>query len=269
MPFSRKRNDVDIDDYEDYEDEERPPRLRKRRQPPPPRRHGCLGTLALLNSCSQWAVLLIFGGVILVVVLLAVRFVRDPIDNVLGLFGFERNSTPVVVDSRTIVLGIQKMAVLQTASGDIQITKTVVDTSAAPDAELRVSYIGHVTAGIDLSRVGEQDIVAGPDGRLTVTLPPAQLTGCYLGKPDIVSWSCTGIPLLQSCTKINERLQDEAYKRAIEELSQTASDLKLLDLANQEAESRIYNLLTSLGYPQVSFNRSTEILPPNDSCLSN
>jgi hypothetical protein len=267
MPFSRKRNDVDIDDYDDDEVEERPQRPRKRRQPP--QRPGCLGTLALLNSCSQWAVLLVFGGVILVVVVLAVRFVRDPIDNVLGVFGFEKNSTPVVVDSRTIVLGIQKMAVLQTASGDIQITKTVVDTGAAPDAELRVSYIGHVTAGIDLSRVGEQDIVAGADGRVTVTLPPAQLTGCYLGKPDIVSWSCTGIPFVQDCGKINERLQDEAYKRAIEELSQTASDLKLLDLANQEAESRIYELLKSLGYPQVSFNRSTEVPPPSDTCLSN
>jgi hypothetical protein len=266
MPFLRKRNDVDIDDYED---EERPPRPRKRRQPPPSRWPGCLGTLALLNSCSQMAVLLVFGGVILVVVLLAVRFVRDPIDNILGVFGFEKNSTPVVVDSRTIVLGIQKMAVLQTASGDIQITKTVVDTGTAPDSELRVSYIGHVTAGIDLSRVGEQDIVAGADGRVTVTLPPAQLTGCYLGKPDIVSWSCTGIPFVQDCSKINERLQDEAYKRAIEELSQTASDLKLLDLANQEAESRIYELLKSLGYAQVSFNRSTEVLPPSDSCLTN
>jgi hypothetical protein len=213
-------------------------------------------------------VLLVFGGVILVVVVLAVRFARDPIDNALGLFGFEKNSTPVVMDSRTIVLGIQKMAVLQTASGDIQITKTVVDTGAAPDAELRVSYIGHVTAGIDLSRVGEQDIIAGSDDRLTVTLPSAQLTGCYLGKPDIVSWNCTGIPFVQDCGKINERLQDEAYKRAIEELSETASDLKLLDLANQEAESRIYYLLKSLGYPQVSFNRSTEVLPPSDSCLT-
>jgi hypothetical protein len=265
MPFSRKRNDVNTGDYEDYADEERPPH--KRRQPPPPRRRGCLGTLALLNSCSQWAVLLIFGGVILVVVLLAVRFARDPIDNVLGLFGFERNSTPVVVDSRTIVLGIQKLAILQTASGDIQITKTVVDTSAAPDAELRVSYIGHVTAGIDLSRVGEQDIVAGPDGHLTVTLPPAQLTGCYLGKPDVLRQSC--VPIINNCGERMQRLQDEAYKRAIEELSQTASDLKLLDLANQEAESRIYDLLNSLGYTQVSFNRSTETLPPSDSCLTN
>jgi hypothetical protein len=264
----RKRNDVDVDDYDEYEDEERPRRSRKRRESPG-RRPGCLGTLALLNSCSQMAVLLVFGGVILVVVLLLARFARDPINNVLGLFGFEKDSTPVVVDSRTIVLGIQKMAVLQTASGDIQITKTVVDTGTAPDSELRVSYIGHVTAGIDLSRVGEQDIIADSNGHVTVTLPPAQLTGCYLGQPEIVSWDCTGIPFVQDCSTVNERLQSEAYKRAIEELRQTASDLKLLDLANQEAESRIGALLSSLGYAQVSFNRSTEELPPSDSCLSN
>jgi len=215
------------------------------------------------------AVLAVFGVVVLVVILLAVRFARDPINNILSLFGFEKHSTPVVVDSRTIVLGIQKMAVLETASGDIQITKTVVDTGAAPDAELRVGYIGHVTAGIDLSRVREQDIVADSNGHVMIMLPPAQLTGCYLGKPYIVSWSCTGIPFVQNCGEINERLQDEAYKRAIEELSETAYDLRLLDLANQEAESRIYNLLKSLGYSQVSFNRSSEVLPPSDSCLSN
>jgi len=262
----RKRNDVDIDEYEEYEDEERPRRSRRRREPSP-RRPGCLGTLALLNSCSQMAVLLVFGGVILVVVLLLARFARDPIDNVLGLFGFEKNSTPVVVDSRTIVLGIQKMAVLQTASGDIQITKTVVDTGTAPDSELRVSYIGHVTAGIDLSRVGEQDIIADSNGHVTVMLPPAQLTGCYLGNPDILSRSC--VPVFNDCGKAIQRLQDAAYKRAIEELRQTASDLKLLDLANQEAESRVNALLSSLGYTQVSFNRSTQELPPSDSCLSN
>ncbi len=193
---------------------------------------------------------------------------RNPLDSALELLGFE-DSKPEVADSRTIVLGIQKMAVLQTATGDIQVIKTVVDTGPAPDAELKVSYVGHVTAGIDLSLVTEQNIVTQPDGSLAVTLPPAQLTGCYLGKAEILNRSCTDIPLVQDCGGIVQRLQDEAYDRGIDELRETALEMDLLSLAYREAESRIFNLLKSLGYDNVTFQRSAEPLEPNATCFPN
>jgi hypothetical protein len=194
-------------------------------------------------------------------------FLHNPLDSALELFGFERDSKPEVADSRTIVLGIQKMAVLQTATGDIEVIKTVVDTGPAPDAELKVGFIGHVTAGIDLSLVTEQSIVSQPDGSLSVTLPPAQLTGCYLGKAEVLSRSCTDIPLVQDCGGIVQRLQDEAYDRGIDELRETALEMDLLSLAYQEAESRIFDLLKSLGYDNVTFQRSATPLEPNATCF--
>ncbi len=99
--------------------------------------------------------------------------VTNPLDEFLGVFGFDRDAEPEVVDSRTIVLSIQEMAVLETVKSGILITKTVVDSSAAPDAEMQISYVGTVKAGVDLSLVGEEDVIVNADDSLTITLPPA------------------------------------------------------------------------------------------------
>jgi hypothetical protein len=248
--------------------------------PREPRKRGC-NPLALLFRGAGCGPGLLMGGVPLLVIVVLVAcvamlltlqisdFLHSPLDSVLEIFGFEKNSKPTVADSRTIVRGIQKMAVLQTVSGDIEVIKTVVDTGPAPDAELKVSYIGHVTAGIDLSLVTEQSIVFQPDGSLMITLPPAQLTGCYLGKGDVLSRSCVDIPLWQDCGSIIDRLQNEAYNRSLDELRDTANEMDLVSLAYTEAESRIYDLLKNLGHQQVSFQRSAESLPPSSTCYPN
>ena len=238
---------------------------------------GCL--LSALTMPQRWARLGVVGGLAMALVLLltvcatvivtvqAMDFLRDPLGGFLGVFGFDADATPQEVDSRTIVLGIQQMALLQTASGDIEITKTVVDTGAAPDAELTVSYVGHVTAGIDLSQVTEENIQIDPDGSVTVTLPPAYLTGCYLGKAQILSQSCTNIPFVQDCNAIIAKLRSVAYDRALEELRATAQELQLTDLAYRQAEAQLYDLLANFGFTMVTFRHSEAIVPPDASCF--
>jgi hypothetical protein len=193
-------------------------------------------------------------------------FLRDPLDGFLGIFGFG-DSDPEVVDSTTIVLGIREMALLQTVTGDIQVDKTVVDKGASPDAEIRVQYIGHVTAGIDLSLVTEDNILKNEGGSLTIVLPPAQITGCYLGKPDVVNRQCTDIPALQDCGKIVDGMLDVAYDRGVEELYETAYELDLLEQAYSEAERRVYDLLKGFGYEHVTFQRSEMVLPDDPTCF--
>ncbi len=235
------------------------------------RRRGCFGSVLYLFGVVRLAITVLILVVVILVAYQLVGFVRSPLDNVLEFLGFDRNSTPVEVDSRTIVLGIQDMAVLQTTSGDLEITKTVVDTGPSPDAEIVVSYIGHVTAGIDLSLITENDIVAQADGSVAIRLPPAQLTGCYLGKPAVMSRSCTDIPFVQDCASIVARMQDTAYDRALEELRQTAEELNLVDRADQEARSRIFDLLKNLGYSNVEFQPSEVVVTPtpSPSCYPN
>ena len=271
MPVSRRtvrviKRKTDADSEPLYEEEND---VRKRRGDSGSRR-GCFGSVLYVVGIVRLAITVLILVIVILVAYQLVGFVRDPLDNVLEFVGFDRNSTPVVVDSRTIVLGIQDMAVLQTTSGDLEITKTVVDTGPSPDAEIVVSYIGHVTAGIDLSQITEDDIVAQDDGSLAVRLPPAQLTGCYLGKPAVMSRTCTDIPFVQDCASIVARMQDTAYDRALEELRQTAEELNLVDRADREAQARIYGLLKNLGYSKVEFQQPDGESPtPSPSCYPN
>ncbi len=230
---------------------------------------GCLSSL-LLTAFSPFRLILLAGLaiVVLIVVVALAGFMRNPLDNFLSAFGFDKNAKPEVVDSRTIVLSIQEMAVLETVKSGILVTKTVVDTSAAPDAEMEVSYVGTVKAGVDLSLVGEQDVIVNADNSLTITLPPSQITHCDLGKPEVHRWDCRGWAGLQNCTARRERVEGEAYDRAMEELLQTGYELDLLTLASQNAQTTLYGLLKSLGYEQVTFQPSAlETPPPDESCL--
>ena len=238
-----------------------------------PRRQGCLGSLmgmVLAPAMGPIRVALMIAFVLAVVILtLALSdFLRDPLDGILGIFGFG-DSDPEVVDSVTIVLGIQEMAILETIEGKIQVDKTVIDKGASPDAEIRVQYLSEVRAGIDLSLVTEENVVQNEDGSLMITLPPAHITLCDLGKPDVISRKCTDIPALQDCGKIVDEMLEEAYDRGIEELHETAYELDLLSQAYEEAERRVYDLLKGLGYANVTFQRSDLLLPDDESCFPN
>lgn len=243
-----------------------PPR-RKRRPASPPRR-GCWSTCAFFTGASLLVLTVVLSCMALMLAVGVADFLGDPADNFLAVFGFDGDAEPVVVDSRALVLDIQKLAVLETVRSGILITKTVVDAGAAPDAEMNISFLGTVKAGVDLAQMGEDDIVLGADGVLTVTLPPAQITHCDLGKPEVHSWTCRGWVGLQDCGGRFRRMQSEAYDRAMGDLLETAATLNLLDLAAQNAEAMLYDLLLKLGYERVGFQTVAEALPPDPSCLS-
>lgn len=235
-------------------------------QSTPRRRGGCLGAIfAPILGPLRLAFTLVIVVLAVLLTLQVADFLDDPFGSIGEFFGFGE-SDPEVINTTTIVLGIREMAVLQTITSDVQIDKTVVDTGPSPDAEIRVSYIGHVTAGIDLSLIKDEDVFQNEEGILTIILPPAYLTGCYLGKADVVSRKCTDIPALQDCGKIIDRMLDEAHDRGIDELRDLAYEENWLELAYEEAEIRVQNLLNSLGHDRVVFQRSDTILEADASC---
>jgi hypothetical protein len=242
------------------------PSRRKRRPLAPPRR-GCWGTCAFFSGASLLVLTMVVAFVALAVTLRLVDFMGDPLNNFLAVFGFEEDAEPAVVDSRTVVLDIQQLALLETVRSGILITKTVVDSGAAPDAEMNISFVGTVRAGVDLAQMGEDDIALGSDGVLTVSLPPAQITHCGLGKPEVHSWDCRGWAGLQDCGGRFRRMQGEAYNRAMNDLLETAATLGLLELATQNAQATLYDLLLKLGFEQVVFQTSTALVSPDASCL--
>ena len=242
------------------------PSRRKRRPLDPPRR-GCWGTCAFFAGASLLVLTLVVACMALTVTLQLADFMGDPVNNLLSVFGFEEDAEPAVVDSRTVVLDIQQLALLETVRSGIVITKTVVDAGAAPDAEMNISFVGTVKAGVDLAQMGEDDIAIGADGVLTVTLPPAQITHCDLGKPEVHSWDCRGWAGLQDCGGRFRRMQSEAYNRAMNDLLETASALNLVELATQNAQATLYDLLLRLGFERVVFQTSAAALSPDASCL--
>jgi hypothetical protein len=159
------------------------------------------------------------------------------------------------------------MAMLETVKSGIMITKTVIDSSAAPDAELQVSYIGTVRAGIDFALIGDEDVIVNADGSVTIILPPTQITHCDLGKPEIHRWDCRGFAGLQDCDARRERTEGVAYDRAMEELLETAYELDLLTLATQNAQDTLNALLRQLGHERVLFQQSAEFVAPDESCV--
>jgi hypothetical protein len=162
--------------------------------------------------------------------------------------------------------GIGLLALLETVQSGIVITKTVVDSGAAPDAELQISYTGTIKAGIDLATIDEDDITVTPDGAVRLVLPPPRITYCDLGKPEVHAWTCRGWAGLQDCSSRYERMQGEAYNRAMGDLLEAAETMDLLGLARQNAEATLYDLLQKLGFASVTFEVSGETPPPDPSC---
>ncbi|MCD4685331.1 MAG: DUF4230 domain-containing protein [Anaerolineae bacterium] len=266
MPDKDKRDAVDVIDQQIvYVD--RPRRSFWRRE----RRQGlgCLGTMRLITLLPVLVIALLVGCMMLVMMFEFASFMRDPLDNFLGIFGFDPNAEPEVRGSVVVVREIKELAelVLQEATTDVKVE--VVNTGAEPDAELDVTYEGSVVkAGIDLSQVTEESIVVGDGNRLTITLPPVYLTSCDLGRPDYDIY-CINIPFIQDCNAIIDRLQDAAYLRAKNDLREAAYELELLALAEAEAEAVVYALVEDLGYTDVVFLHSAEEHVDDETCFPN
>lgn len=241
----------------------RPPRKPSARTARP---RGCWATCALFGGASVLVLTLVVACMALIMTLQVADFLGDPVDNFLAVFGFEKDATPTVTDSRTIVLSVQELALLETVQSGIVITKTVVDSGAAPDAELQISYTGTIKAGIDLATIDEDDITVTPDGAVRLVLPPPHITYCDLGKPEVHAWTCRGWAGLQDCSSRYERMQGEAYNRAMGDLLEAAETMDLLGLARQNAEATLYDLLQKLGFASVTFEVSGET-PPSRSLV--
>jgi len=247
------------------------PAPHKRRRPPAPppepiivqKPRGCFSYLG-----QALLVLVVVFGVVFAVFALGLFDTLTDFGTDLRTFLGLEDATPEVVDTVVIVQGIRSMAVLQTTAGDLLIEKEVVeDQPLREDPYVRMRYVGRLTAGIDLSAIEQGDIVVNSPNSVSVTLPPAQLTGCYLENAQQLSASCgTTFFGLVSCTdKINE-LQRVAQNRAKRDLIAMADELGIIEQAYEAAEGAIGGLLTDLGFESIEFTRSTAEAPVDPSC---
>jgi hypothetical protein len=161
--------------------------------------------------------------------------------------------TPTVLpDPVTIINQVRPLARLETIQYTVEkvITAQVGQGVLAPLLGDRLLFVGHgyVTAGVDLQKLGTQDLVL-EDGAVKVRLPQAEIFEATLDNDKSYVYDRdTG---LFRHGDIN--LETLARQAAEDQIRQAALDDGILAQAQANGESYIRSLLNKLGYSQVIF----------------
>ena len=165
--------------------------------------------------------------------------------------------TPTIVVRPPVIRQVQALADLTTVS---TLMSTIVDVQQARVGnviyeKLILIACGRVKAGVDLSKLREQDVTASPDGMtVTVQLPRAELLDAYL--IDDSTQPCT--------TRVYDRtnlilipetkeLESQAREAAVKAIREMALQSGTLTEADRNARIIIERVLLLAGYQKVVF----------------
>jgi len=172
------------------------------------------------------------------------------------------NPTPTLIANPiTIIRDVRSLARLET----IQYTVEKVITAEQGQGSLSVLFgdklifvaHGQVIAGVDLSKLGADDIEI-KDGILYLTLPKPEIFVSALDNDKSYVYDRqTGL-----LTKGDVNLESSARRLAENEIEKAAVDDGILNLARQNAENYLTRLLSDLGYPDVVFVGDTTTPQP-------
>jgi hypothetical protein len=163
------------------------------------------------------------------------------------------NPTPTILpDPVTIIHQVRSLSRLETASYSVEKVITAESGQGAfaflfGDRLILVAH-GQVIAGVDLAKMGEDDVIVAEGGRVVVTLPPAEVLVVKLNSQDSYVFDRdTGF------VGMNPALETEARRAAEEEILNAALEDGILRMAQQNAEAYVRNLVLSLGFREVIF----------------
>jgi len=163
------------------------------------------------------------------------------------------NPTPTIIpDPATIIHEVRGLSCLETASYSIEKVITAESGQGAfaflfGDRLILVAH-GYVIAGVDLSKMGENDIIVTEDGTVVVTLPPAEVLVVTLdNQKSYVYDRDTGM------IGMNPALETNARQAAEEEILNAALEDGILEMARQNAEVYVLRLILALGFREVKF----------------
>ena len=198
-------------------------------------RGGCVRTLILLVVVIVLAALVAIG-----VLTLQDRGLLP------WLVGDYQNRATIVLES------IQEMSVLTTTrynfSSLVTTERDMPPVLAALYGERQVLVaIGHVTAGIDLSLMGPEDVTIA-DGVITLHLPPPTLQDCFLNEgASYVAERDTGV-----FSRSAPQLEGQARQFAIQQFRDTAMQEGILGNVQQQATTALTEFIRLLGIEGVS-----------------
>lgn len=163
------------------------------------------------------------------------------------------NPTPTIIpDPVTIIRQVRNLSRLETASYTIEKVITAESGQGTfaflfGDRLILVAH-GQVIAGVDLGKMGEGDIMVTADGTVVVTLPPAEVLVVTLNNQESYVFDRdTGL------IGMNPALETEARRAAEEEILNVALEDGILEMAQQNAETYVRNLILALGFRNVIF----------------
>jgi hypothetical protein len=168
------------------------------------------------------------------------------------------NPTPTIYpNSATVVRAVRPLARLET----VQYTVEKVITAEVGQGALgalfgdRLIFVAHgkVIAGVDLSKMRDEDIRITPDGTAIVTLPRAEIFVATLDNDQSYVYDRdTGL-----LTQGNIHLETLARQAAEDEIEQGALEDGILEQAQTNSEAYLRSLILALNVEDVVFVRAT------------
>ena len=200
------------------------------------------------------AIVIVFG----MLLLQEVRRVAEPVTSMRDQINtqLERllNPTPTIKpDPISIIHEVRALARLET----IQYAVEKVITAETGQEFLgflfgdRLLLVAHgtVIAGVDLDKIGVDDLEVDDDGRVVLELPKAEIFATILDNEKSYIYD-RDVGLLR---RGDIELESSARLAAEREIERTALEDGILDQAQTNAEAYLYRLLRSLGFPDVTF----------------
>ncbi len=160
------------------------------------------------------------------------------------------------VELTTIVTELSKLARLETARMKVvQVSQLKQSYGIVPDMlagdQLTLMSVGEVFAGVDLSRLEQNDVYRDEDGVVTIVLPDSEVLVSRLDNNETkVIERDTGL-----FRGADQGLEGRARAFAEEQIRKEAVAKGILDLATANAEEKLAELVTKLGATSVRFVR--------------
>jgi len=197
---------------------------------------------------------LVGGGIVLIG---SIRRLTQPLEEAEQALqeqfaGVANPTVTIIPDPVTIIRQVSSLSRLETASYTIEKVITAESGQGSfaflfGDRLILVAH-GQVIAGVDLGKMGEDNITIITDGTVVVTLPPAEILVVRLdNQKSYVFDRDTGL------IGVNPALETEARQAAEEEIKNAALEDGILDMAQRNAETYVRGLILALGFHEVIF----------------
>lgn len=162
------------------------------------------------------------------------------------------------VDLGSVVTRVRALSRLETASMHVVNVSTITQSyELIPNAiggdQVTLFAAGDVIAGIDLSQIKDSDVWREPDGTVVMRLPPSQILVSRIDNREThVITRRTGF-----LRRADTGLEGRARQYAEQQIRNEAFHRGILQMASDNAESKLAPLLHSLGFTKVRFERAT------------